>query len=85
MIFFERVIADASFEDGKVADVSVTVKSLTDETTVDSALTDWAALLGQPLPLDPDAYTFSGMEDYLGKAVVIAVNQAYEQSLAGQQ
>ena len=85
VIFFERVIADAAFEDGKVAEVSVTVKNLTDETTVDSALTDWAALLGQPLPLDPDAYTFSGMEDYLGKAVVIAVNQAYEQSLAGQQ
>ena len=45
----------------------------------------WTALGGEPLPLDPSAYIFDGVEDYVGKAIVIAVNQAYEQFLAGQQ
>jgi len=84
VIFFERVIAQAAFEDGRAVSVSVLRSGISEDPSEDSWIS-WTALEGEPLPLDPSAYIFDGVEDYVGKAIVIAVNQAYEQSLAGQQ
>ena len=84
VIFFERVIAQAAFEDGRAVSVSVLRSGISEDPSEGSWIS-WTALEGEPLPLDPSAYIFDGVEDYVGKAIVIAVNQAYEQSLAGQQ
>ena len=87
VIFFSRVRADARFEDGKLSFVSVRTSpigehSAGEETT---AVDEWAALLGQPMPLNAADCQVAGVPEYMTQAVVIALNQAYENSLAGQQ
>jgi hypothetical protein len=87
VIFFSRVRADARFEDGKLSFVSVRTSpigehSAGEETT---AVDEWAALLGQPMPLNAADCQVAGVPEYMAQAVVIALNQAYENSLAGQQ
>ena len=39
---------------------------------------------GQPMPLNAADYTAVGIPEYEMTAIVIALNQAYENSLAGQ-
>lgn len=86
LIFFDRVTVQASFEDGRLTDVSAERANAASGESYEAFSADaWENLTGEPLPLDAGAYRFPGVEDYLGKAVVIAVNQAYEESLAGQQ
>jgi hypothetical protein len=46
----------------------------------------WSALIGQEMPLNPDDFTnsISGVPAYVVNALVIALNDAYNQT-AGQQ
>ena len=95
VMFFSRYSVLAGFEGGKLNDMiiytsaaGVPVEKLEPE-DIDILFADQLnqALIGQELPLDPDAYA-AGIGDvpaYAVKAIVIAINDAYNQSSAGQQ
>ena len=85
VVFFTTVRAEAAFADGKLAALQLTEKAVgsSEYTSLPQESAYQAALIGQALPLsDADIADAPG---YLNTAVVIAVNDAYAQSLAGQQ
>ena len=85
VVFFTTVRAEAAFADGKLAALQLTEKAVgsSEYSSLPQESAYQAALIGQALPLsDADIADAPG---YLNTAVVIAVNDAYAQSLAGQQ
>jgi uncharacterized protein with FMN-binding domain len=84
LIFFDKIEANAIFDDNKLVEAVIT------KTPAGGDVTDllegaWDILLGSEMPLTVEQVTVNGAQPYTVQAVVIALNQAYENSLAGQQ
>ena len=87
IIFYTRVTADCLFSDdtlGAVKLFQTTVGADRERTALDASGLE-EVFLNAALPLNAADYAASGYPGYLVQAVVLAVNEAYEQSLAGQQ
>ena len=84
LIFFDRIEANAIFDENMLAEAVITKTPVGGDVT---ALLDgaWDTLLGSEMPLSVEQVTVNGAQPYTVQAVVIALNQAYENSLAGQQ
>ena len=90
IMFFTQYRVVAAFEGNKLTNYAVFIDPVGAEkaedavSVYDPAL--WNALIGQEMPLNPDDFTGSigGVPAYAVNAVVIALNDAYNQS-AGQQ
>ena len=86
-MFFDRIQANASFADGKLQALIVDVYPVGDHAAGQAKHMEdeFSSLIGASLPLNASDFLISGVPEYLTKAVVIAVNQAWDASLAGQQ
>ena len=84
LIFFDRIEANAIFDENTLTEAVITKTPVGGDVT---ALLDgaWDTLLGSEMPLSVEQVTVNGAQPYTVQAVVIALNQAYENSLAGQQ
>ena len=86
IVFFQRIEATASFQDGKLLSADVTAFPLNGaDQPVPFAAALLADLTGQDMPLDAAEIAIEGQPDYLARAIAIALNDAYNASLAGQQ
>ena len=87
LMFFTNYGAVASFEDGRLKEFTIlTVPANGEETSVEADKLENAALydalIGQEMPLDPGAYSVAGLPEYAVTAIVIALNQAFENTVA---
>ena len=84
--FFTNYSVSANFAGNTLQSFSLFETPVGEEQLIpveDSPL--YAALTGQTMPLDAGDYSSIGVAPYAAQAVVIALNQAYEHSLSGQQ
>ena len=77
ILFFDRIVAEAAFDGDTLSQVSVSKTPIGGGETTTYAEALWTGLLGQQLPLDPAAWTFTGVNNATGRAVIIAVNDAF--------
>ena len=84
--FFAQYRAAAAFENGRLVTFGAYKAPLNSETVepIDCVLLN-KLLDGQEMPLPTDGWTASGLPEYEAAAIVIALNQAYVNSLAGLQ
>ena len=77
ILFFDRIVAEASFDGDTLSQVSVNKTPIGGGETTVYAWTLWTGLLGRKAPMDPAAYTLPGVDEATARAVIIAINDAY--------
>lgn len=87
IVYFTNVRAEAAFDGDTIAVLNLSEKSINEAEYSPSPLEEafQALLTGMPLPLKAGDAALEGAAPSMSQAVVIAVNQAYDQFLAGQQ
>ena len=87
IIFFSEIRAEAAFDGDTIAVLNLSSGGLGDAEYVSLPQEEafQAVLTGETVPLDAAQVRMDDVDGYIVNAVVIAVNQAYENSLAGQQ